>query len=267
MSTFVLIHGAYVGGWIWNKLAPLLRAAGHEAFTPTLTGLGERVHLGHPDIDLHTHITDVVNVLEFEDLHNVVLVGWSYGGMVITGAADRVPNRLAQLVYLDATVPEDGQNLYDCWPNSEEWRAKEEARVSAIGDGWRLYFPEEALDEQGADLSAADRVWVSEKLTGQPFKTMTQPLRLQRTTGDEMSRTYIQCTSAVDPSRSEPAFLQRARTEPTWQYLTLPASHLAPVSAPQETALLLLSTSSLRKQTRGSTASASPAARSHSHKS
>lgn len=108
MTTFVLVHGAWLGGWAWKHVTPRLRMAGHEVFAPTLTGLGERVHLAHPGVGLETHIQDVVNVLVFEDLQQVTLVGHSYGGIVITSVADRTPERLAQLVYLDAFVPEDG---------------------------------------------------------------------------------------------------------------------------------------------------------------
>ncbi len=108
-ATFVLVHPAWFGGWCWGKVTPLLRDRGHDVYTPTLTGLGERAHLANPEISLATHIEDVVNVLEFEDLQRVILVGNSSGGMVITGVADRVPERLAQVVYLDAFVPEDGQ--------------------------------------------------------------------------------------------------------------------------------------------------------------
>src|SRR5579862_6453256 len=101
MATFVLVHGAWHGGWCWRKLTPLLRAAGHEVFAPTLTGLGERAHLATPEVGLSFHVQDVVNVLVYEDLHEVVLVGHSYGGMVITGVTGQAPERLAQLVYLD----------------------------------------------------------------------------------------------------------------------------------------------------------------------
>src|SRR5574340_886568 len=109
MATFVLVHGGFHGGWCWKKVTPLLRAAGHEVYTPTLTGLGERVHLASPEIDLSTHIQDVVNVLEYEDLREVVLVGHSYGGMVIAGVADRAAPRVAHLVYFDALVAGDGE--------------------------------------------------------------------------------------------------------------------------------------------------------------
>ena len=111
--TFVLVHGYWDGGWAWSQMAPLLRMAGHDVYTPTLTGSGERVHLRHPDVTLDTHVQDIVNMLRYEDLRRVILVGWSYGGMVITGVAEHVPERLAHLVYLDAFVPQDGQSAAD----------------------------------------------------------------------------------------------------------------------------------------------------------
>ena len=136
MATFVLVHGAWHGGWCWRKLTPLLRAAGQEVFTPTLTGLGERAHLGSPDVGLGTHVRDVAQVLWYEDLADVVLVGHSYGGLVIGGVADQVPERLRHLVYLDAFVPEHGQSMLDLGP--PERRPAMQARVAAEGDGWQL---------------------------------------------------------------------------------------------------------------------------------
>ena len=113
MATFVLVHGGWAGGWQWREVAGLLRAAGHEVFTPTLTGLGERVHLANPDIGLDTHIQDILMVLEYEELRDVILVGYSYSGMVITGVAELAPERISQLIYLDAFVPQDGQSMLD----------------------------------------------------------------------------------------------------------------------------------------------------------
>src|SRR3954453_17747595 len=115
-ATFVLVHGAWHGGWCWQRVTPLLRAAGHEVFTPTLTGMGERSHLIHPLISLSTHIQDITAVLEYEDLHNVILIGHSYAGMVITGVAAIAETRLAHLVYLDAFLPENGMSLIDYAP-------------------------------------------------------------------------------------------------------------------------------------------------------
>ena len=113
MATYVLVHGAWHGGWCWKKVAPLLRHAGHEVFIPTLTGLGERAHLLTPEVDLTTHVQDIVGVLTYEDLQEVILVGHSYGGMVISGVAQQAALRLSHLVYLDAFVPENGRCLLD----------------------------------------------------------------------------------------------------------------------------------------------------------
>lgn len=111
--TYVLVHGAWFGGWVWRDVAPALRALGHEVWTPTLTGLGERKHLAGSGYDLNTHVQDVVALIEMEDLRDVHLVGWSYGGMVTTGVLARVPDRIASMIYLDAFVPEDGKSLND----------------------------------------------------------------------------------------------------------------------------------------------------------
>src|SRR3954454_14928765 len=136
MATFVLIAGAWQGGWCWQRVSPRLRAAGHEVYTPTLTGLGERVHLVRPDVTLETHVTDILNVLRFEDLGDVTLVGHSYGGMVITGVADRAPDRVSRLVYLDALVPNDGESLHDL--NSPARRAEHIEGARASGAGWLI---------------------------------------------------------------------------------------------------------------------------------
>src|SRR5689334_24528018 len=116
MATIVIVHGGWSGGWYFTPVARLLRSAGHEVYTPTLTGIGERVHLATRETGLSTHVQDVVNVLDFEDLHEVVLVGYSYGGMVITGVANRVPHRIKQLIYLDAFVPRNGESVADFMP-------------------------------------------------------------------------------------------------------------------------------------------------------
>ena len=136
MTTFVLVHPAWFGGWCWRKVSPVLRARGHEVFAPTLTGLGERAHLASQKVGLEMHVEDVANVLEYEDLRQVILVGNSSGGMVITGVADRMPERIAHLVYLDAFVPEDGQSMLDIIP--AERRPLMEALVQKEGSGWLL---------------------------------------------------------------------------------------------------------------------------------
>jgi pimeloyl-ACP methyl ester carboxylesterase len=135
MATFVLVHPAFAGGWAWRYVAPLLREHGHDVYTPTLTGLGERAHLATPAVDLETHILDIVNVLTYEDLQQVVLVGWSYSGTVITGVIDCVPERLAHAVYLDAEVPRDGESSFDLY--RPEDRVAREQSAQATGDGWK----------------------------------------------------------------------------------------------------------------------------------
>ena len=112
-STFLVCHGAWSAGWAWKKMHPLMAAAGHRLVTPTQTGIGERAHLANPSIDLETHIQDILNVIRYEDLRDIVLIGHSYGGMVATGVADRARDRITQLIYLDAFVPDDGQSLLD----------------------------------------------------------------------------------------------------------------------------------------------------------
>ena len=116
MATFVLVHGSHGGGWIWQKVTPLLRSAGYEVYTPTLTGLSDRSHLLECGVNLTTHITDVINLMDYEDLTDVILVGNSYAGMVITGVAAKEPERLKQVVYLDAYLPDTGQSELDLWP-------------------------------------------------------------------------------------------------------------------------------------------------------
>lgn len=159
-TTFVLVHGAWHGGWCWTKLAPLLRAAGHQVFSPTLTGLGERAHQLGPDVDLAAHVQDIVDVLEYEDLNDVVLVGHSYGGMVIAGAAASAASRVGQLVYLDAFLPDDGKSVQDYCH-----------LAPTRDDGWRV--PSPATPQQFGITNEADAAWVAHRLRDQSLKTFT----------------------------------------------------------------------------------------------
>jgi pimeloyl-ACP methyl ester carboxylesterase len=176
MATYVLVHGGGHGGWCYQRVARRLRDAGHDVYTPTLTGLGERSHLLHPDIDLDTHITDVVNVLRFEGLTDVLLVGHSYGGMVITGAADRAADRVAALVYLDAANPRNGESLVDvAGPMINMTRP-----LGAVVDDTELVLL--PTPDAGRFYGVADDddvAWMADKLTGHPWKCFEQPLRLE----------------------------------------------------------------------------------------
>lgn len=135
MAIFVLVPGAWSGGWAWKWVTPLLRHAGHEVYPITLTWLGERSHLAHPDINLDTHIQDLINVIEYEDLNECVLVGWSYGGAIITGVADRIPERVRQLVYLDATRPNHNEAVAD---EADPWWQARKQLTNEQGNGWRV---------------------------------------------------------------------------------------------------------------------------------
>lgn len=175
MTTFVLVHGGGHGGWCYQPVARLLRAAGHDVYTPTLTGLGERRHLLSDSVDLDTHILDVVNVVEFEGLADVILVGHSYGGMVITGVADRIGDRIGTLVYLDAAHPAAGESLVDV-AGAHMQLARDHGEVI---DGVELVL----LPAPGAGLfygveDPDTLAWMDDKLTGHPWRCFDQKLRL-----------------------------------------------------------------------------------------
>src|SRR5512140_1364290 len=187
MSTFVLVHGSNGGGWVWQKLAPLLRAAGHEVYAPTLTGLSDRSHLLGCGVDLTTHVTDVVNLLVYEDLRDVILVGNSYAGMVITGVAARAPERLKLLVYLDAYVPETGQSEVDLWPPDR--RAIAEA--AEAGDKGLAQPPSPALFGV-TDPHLVD--WINARVTPQPVSTYMEPVPPGNAKSEALPRAFIRCT-------------------------------------------------------------------------
>lgn len=195
VATFVLVHGGGHGGWCYNKVSPLLRAAGHEVYTPTLTGLGERRHLLTASVDLETHVTDVVNVLEYEELTDVILAGHSYGGIVITGVADRVSARIRHLVYLDAVRARNGESLVDVMGAAAV--APAQSAIRTIGDVELGLWPEQAGAHYGV-RDPADFAWMMSKVTPHPWKTFTQKLRLD----DEarvrrIPRTAVNCTSSL----------------------------------------------------------------------
>ena len=214
--TFVVAHGAWSSGWAWKKMHPLMRERGHRLLTPSYTGLGERAHLANADIDLDTHITDVVNVLVYEDLRDVVLIGHSYGGMVATGVADRARDRITRLIYLDAFVPDDGQSLFDL-----TGQAPQEARANAV-DGWRV-----PPNPSPADTPEEDLAWIQERRMHHPIGTLEQPLVLTR--GPlTLPRDYILCTKSEAFTR----YAERARAA-GWPVHELDASHNPFITIPE----------------------------------
>jgi pimeloyl-ACP methyl ester carboxylesterase len=230
MATFVVAHGAWSAGWAWKKMRPLMRAKGHEFFTPTYTGMGERAHLAHKDIDLDTHIADVLGVLECEDLTGIILLGHSYGGMVATGVADRASERIAQLVYLDAFAPRDGQSLLDLHTEENRQRVREGAKKE--GDGWRI-----PPSPTPPDTSPADLAWVSAHRKPQPIKTFEQKIKLTGAV-ERLPRTYIYCKISR-PGDVFRQFRDRASTEKGWKCLDIDASHSPNVTAPEALAKIL----------------------------
>ena len=238
MATFVLVHGGWHGGWCWQKVIPFLEAAGHEVYAPTLTGLAERASELSPDVGLDTHIQDIVGLLEEKNLHGVILVGHSYGGMVITGVVDQVPERIAHLVYLDTFVPRDGESMVDV-SRIVTWILRKQTRA----DGWRV-------DSRGTYgvTTEPDRSWVLSKVTPQPLKTLVQPLQMKNPAiVSAKPRTHIACTGGgffFSLLRNILRRLLARRALPPrevgWRLRQLPTSHCAMITMPRELADLLL---------------------------
>ena len=241
----VLVHPAWFGGWCWRKVVPILRARGHEVFTPTLTGLGERAHLASREIGLQTHIQDVVNVLEYENLSQVILVGNSSGGMVITGVADRMPERIAHVVYLDAFVPEDGQSMLDIIP--AERRPLMEALVQEEGDGWLLPrfgpAPWEKFVPEAWGITDEDELrWILPRLRPTPFGHFKQRVRRNNAAAERLPRTYIRCRGW--PNASFDRYAELARNAAGWRHRELDTSHLPYITHPLELANSLMESAS-----------------------
>lgn len=230
MATFVVCHGAWSAAWAWKRVRPLLRAAGHDIFTPTYTGLGERAHQVSRSINLDTHIADVLAVLDCEDLRDVVLVGHSYGGMVATGVADRAAERIAKLIYVDAFVPGNGQSLFDLLP--AQARAQRQEGASAQGDGWLL-----APNPTPPDTSPEDVAWITPRRRWQPIGTFIQPLSLKNA-NLQLSRNYIYCTR-IAPDDTFGQFARRFGSDAAWKYFEIDASHSPNVTAPEALTRLL----------------------------
>jgi pimeloyl-ACP methyl ester carboxylesterase len=225
---FVLVHGAWHGGWCWQRLAPLLREQGYDVYAPTLTGLGERAHLLAPEIDLTTHIDDILGVLQYEDLANVVLVGHSYGGMVISGVVDRAPERIAQAIYLDAFLPNDGESIRDLGQNPDL-----DTIAATYGDGWRMPPPSGAAGFGVTDPD--DIAWIDARLGDQPYATFTQPIELTGNDEDGIARSFVLTSEFIFPDHAA-----RARERGFEVRELMAAGHDSMVTMPDELAAILL---------------------------
>jgi pimeloyl-ACP methyl ester carboxylesterase len=227
-KTFLVCHGAWSAGWAWKKMHPLMNKAGHRLVTPTYTGLGERAHLAHPAIDLETHIADMLQVIKYEDLRDFVLIGHSYGGMVATGVADRARDKVRQLIYVDAFVPQDGQSLLDFLADSEQRRMREAAKS---GDGWRV-----PPNPTPPDTSPEDVAWLNERRVHTPINCFEAKLNLSAPL--TLPRSYIYATRAA-PSDTFGQFARKTKNDPAWRYHEIDASHSPNVTAPEALMALL----------------------------
>ncbi|MEV4172536.1 alpha/beta hydrolase [Nonomuraea sp. NPDC049709] len=195
MSTYLLVHGAWHSGQCWERVVPLLASAGHRVLAPSLTGYGDKAHLLGPDVGLDTHVGDIVGLITGEDLTDVILVGHSYAGLVISSVAHQVPDRIAHLVYLDAMVPEDGETAVDVQPMTQALID----RAAGSGAGWRIPPLPELPPPVGlfGVTDPADAAWLRTLLSDQPVRCLQQPVRLDNPAANTIPRTHIHCVAGV----------------------------------------------------------------------
>lgn len=222
MTTFVLVHGAWHGGWCWQRVARLLQDKGHTVHAPTLAGVGERSHLSNPGINLTTHVLDVVNEIRWKELEDFVLVGHSYGGMVVTGAAERLPGKIASIVYLDAFLPADGQSLYDIL--GQEHQAE---------NGLVRPLPAEFFH-----VNARDRAWVDRMMTPQSAACFSEKLPVRGALASIAGKTYVKANQGALPPIE--ANYARLSSDPAWQCRELDCGHDVMIDRPEEVVRILL---------------------------
>lgn len=234
-TTFVLVHGVWHGGWVWQTLAQHLRQQGHRVYTPTLTGLGERSHLLNENISLDTFITDITNLFKWEKLNDVVLLGHSFGGLVISGVADKIPENIRQLIFLDSFLLENGQSAFDTLPTKAVEKLKRIAATQC--NGMALPAPRPVLLGYPDDENTTETI--AGLLTPHPIGTYASKLELHHPLGNYLPVTYYKCTNPVyDPVAQSHAL---AKKQQGWSIVKLPTSHAAPFTHPHLLADLLLS--------------------------
>jgi len=228
MSSYLLVHGAFHGGWCWREVAGRLRAAGHDVFTPTLTGLGDRVHRLSPDTTLDTHIEDICRVIDSERLGDLVVVAHSYGGLPATGAADRRDDRIRALVYIDAVIPEDGDT-------GESVRGPEASGgLRPLADGLTIPAPPASY----FGLSGDSAVWADRLTTPHPYRTLTQPISLSGAWLRVPRKTFVRARSFEAAYLDK--FLERAKSDPEWKAVECDEVHDVMVANPDYVAGLLM---------------------------
>lgn len=233
MKTYLLVHGAWHGAWCWRRIDGPLRRAGHAVHAPTLTGLADRSHLLSREIGLATHLDDVANLISWHDLADVVLCGHSYGGMVITGVADRMPERIRALVYVDAFVPEDGLSALGQVP--AERRAGFEARIRDEGQGW--FSPPTPARRMGVS-DPADVAWIDARCTPMPARCMTDPIRLTGAWRSVPRKIHVLATG--NPGTSFHAVHARLRDDTAWRTVEIACGHEVMITNPDDLLSVLL---------------------------
>ncbi len=236
---FVLVHGAWHGGWCWRDVRTQLEAQGHRVFTPTLTGLADRAHLLSADIGLDTHMKDITSLIDYYDLSDIILVGHSYGGMVITGVADARKDRISKIVYLDAALPKNGETMITQGPERNQTIIEQtrKALTELAPDGIGMAaIPPEFL---GIPKDHPSYDWVAEKLTPHPLKTWLDPIMLKNGGSLGLKRSYIHCTAPALPNSSFPYHAAQVQADDSWVYYELATGHDAMVTAPDEIVRIL----------------------------
>lgn len=232
MATIVLVHGSWHGGWCWKKLLPYLREQHHEIYAPTLTGLGERNHLATNDTNLSTHVMDITNLLFYEDLTEVYLIGHSYGGAVISGVAEKVPNKIKRLVYLDACIPQNNQSIFDIMPGLEAV-FKKRTQISQ-GKDWLV----EPFDPKNWGIIKEDDLqWIKSRLSPMPIHTHDEPIDIPNFEKSHISKSYIRCSEFVDTK----SFARVAKGDKNWDYHEIKSGHDVMVIHPEQLAKIISS--------------------------
>lgn len=244
---YVLAHGSWHGGWCWRPVADRLRAAGHRVFTPSYTGMGDRAHLLSESISIDTFIDDLISVIKTEELSEVILVGHSFGGVPITGVADRIPECIAHLVYFDAVLLENGQHSFSSYP-PEEADARIRAAAQAT-NGLAVPAPSPLPSIWGVAESSLEHDWLVRQLTPHPLGAYTSPLRLENPIGNGLPRTYIHCTQPSHPILESSRTL--VKSQAAWNWVEIAAPHEAHITHPElvTAALLQLAIPVARKKT------------------
>jgi len=228
-KTYVLIHGAWHGGWCWRDVRRGLQGAGHRVFTPSLTGLGDRVHLRNPKINLSTHVTDVINLLDFEELDDVILVGHSYAGHVVSCVADKVKERLRHIVFLDAVLAVDGKPFLPAGVG--------EARIKTAKDGYLMAVA--SLEFLGIPEGHPNADWVRRRLVEHPLPTLMETVVYENGGPSGIAKTFVRCTQNPRMADGDPV-AELTKNDPEWRYLLIDTGHDLMVTAPDETARILM---------------------------